>query len=246
MNIGICDDEENICLQMKQFVLKRAMPDEMYLFEGADELRAFLTGDKQLDILFLDIDLNTKQDGMSLAGEIKKTAIENGMGGMTLPLIIFVTGYPDRMREAFSVNAFHFLLKPVDEDEFRRVFDQARKTVDVVRSESESKVLELNNNGVTFTIKTGEIHYVESFGRKLVIHASGGDAEIYGKISDILKDLGEAFYQVHRSFVVNMNHIFDYSKQEITLDGGAKIPVSKYKRDDFVRAYAAFLGRVKI
>lgn len=246
MLIGICDDEENIRLLIQKYIASYSEDSEVFLFENPGDLRAFLTGDKQLDILFLDIDLNTKQDGMSLAGEIKKTAIENGMGGMTLPLIIFVTGYPDRMREAFSVNAFHFLLKPVDEDEFRRVFDQARKTVDVVRSESESRVLELNNNGVTFTIKIGEIHYVESFGRKLVIHASGGDAEIYGKISDIVKDLGEAFYQVHRSFVVNMNHIFDYSKQDITLDGGAKIPVSKYKRDDFVRAYAAFLGRVKI
>ena len=52
MKIGICDDEENIRLQLKNIVLKCYMPDEVYLFASADELHVFLSGDKQLDILF--------------------------------------------------------------------------------------------------------------------------------------------------------------------------------------------------
>ena len=43
----------------------------------------------------------------------------------SLPLLIFVTGYPEYMAKAFSVSAFQYLVKPIDEKEFEDVFARA-------------------------------------------------------------------------------------------------------------------------
>ena len=243
MHIGICDDEEYIRLLIRRYIEDDNRSDESYLFECPADVKKHLEGDRPLDVLFLDIDLNDTQDGMSLAKEIKKSAIDEGMGSMALPLIIFVTGYPERMQEAFSVRAFHFLIKPINEKVIKDILDQARKTVGVVLANHDNRTITFSNDGVTFSIRIADINYVESFGRKLIFHTKNQNTEVYGKVSDMAQKLGDSFYQVHRSYVVNMNCIFDYSKQGISLESGEKIPLSKYKHDEFVKAYAAFLGR---
>ena len=243
MHIGICDDEEYIRRLIRRYIEDDNQSDESYLFGCSTDVKRHLEGGRPLDVLFLDIDLKDTQDGMSLAKELKKNAIDEGMGSMTLPLIIFVTGYPDRMQEAFSVRAFHFLLKPVNEEVFKDILDQARKTVGVVLANHNNRTITFSNDGVTFSLRMADIDYVESLGRKLVFHTKSQTTEVYGKISDIAQEFGDSFYQIHRSYVVNMNRIFDYSKREVTLESGEKIPLSKYKHDEFVRAYAAFLGR---
>lgn len=242
MYIGICDDEEKVRLLLRQYIASADRADEIFEFENPDDVKRHLKKEKPLDILFLDIDLGDAEDGLSLAGELKRAAIEEGRGNMTLPLIIFVTGYPDRMSEAFNVSAFHFLLKPIEKKVFEKVLMKAKKAVEVILFESDDRVISCSSGGITFAVKTSDIFYVESFGRKLIFHTASGEREIYGKISDIAKELGNSFYPIHRSYVVNMAKILDYSRQEITLIDDEKIPMSKYKRADFIKVYAAFLG----
>lgn len=242
MNIGICDDDEGSRLLIKKCIEKENKNDEVNLFNNSIDVKQYFEN-RQLDILYLDIDLKDVQDGLSLAKELKEEAIKEGIGGITLPLIIFVTGYPERMLEAFSVTAYHFLVKPIDEEQFRSVLNKARKTVRYLLSNRSDRVLKLRNDGVTFTIKETDIYYIESFGRKLCFYTKNGDIESYGKISDKVNELGDAFYQSHRSFIVNMKYISDYSKNEISLESGMNIPLSKYKHDEFVKSYATFLRK---
>ena len=61
--------------------------------------------------------------GMELARHIR----EREETGRKRSIIIFVTGYREYMGEAFDVNAFHYLLKPLDEKKFAEVFARAWK-----------------------------------------------------------------------------------------------------------------------
>ena len=49
------------------------------------------------------------------------------------------------------------------------------------------------NNGVTYTLRNEDIDYIESLGRKLIIHLKNEGIETYGKISDIANELDDSF-----------------------------------------------------
>ena len=117
MNIAVCDDEENIRYLIKRLIEKQDASCRIMEFSSGEELLRFWEQEdrEQLDILFLDISMDGT-DGMETAEQIKdwKEEREEVLWG-SLPLLIFVTGYPEYMPKAFSVNAFQYLVKPVDE-----------------------------------------------------------------------------------------------------------------------------------
>lgn len=119
MNIAVCDDEENIRIYIKKLIEEQDVPCQVMEFSSGEELLRFWGGGQedreQLDILFLDISMDGT-DGMETAEQIRdwKEEREEVLWG-SLPLLIFVTGYPEYMPKAFSVNAFQYLVKPVDE-----------------------------------------------------------------------------------------------------------------------------------
>ena len=127
MNIAVCDDEENIRIYIKKLIEEQDVPCQVMEFSSGEELLRFWGQEdrEQLDILFLDISMDGT-DGMETAEQISawKEEREEPLWG-SLPLLIFVTGYPEYMAKAFSVSAFQYLVKPIDEKEFEDVFARA-------------------------------------------------------------------------------------------------------------------------
>ncbi len=97
------------------------------------------------------------------------------------------------------------------------------------------------SNGVTYAVREEDIYYIESLGRKLIIHLQDKEIEIYGKISGLEEELGKEFYLIHRSYVVNMSKILSYSKNEVVLQNGDKLPLSKYRFEMFREEYTEYL-----
>lgn len=126
MNIAICDDEENIRIYIRKLIQKQETFCKITEFSSGKELLEFQdeTTAEEIDILFLDISMGD-EDGMTVAKQLrcqmesKKEAVWG-----SLPLLIFVTGYPEYMQEAFSVNAFQYIVKPIQESNFEQVFAQ--------------------------------------------------------------------------------------------------------------------------
>ena len=55
---------------------------------------------------------------------------------------------------------------------------------------------------------------------------------------------GKGFFQIHQSYIINMNKIVRYDKTEIVLEGGYKVPVSRYKWKGFQEEYARYWSKV--
>lgn len=243
MNIGICDDDKGAREVIETYVKKSDATAKVYHFKDGDELISHLYKRKDIDILYLDIDLKTPQDGMALAVKLKERQINEGTGASALPLIIFATGYPERMPDAFAVRAFEYLLKPIDERKFALVFEQAKKAVLRAPKRSSDKKIFLNTNQQKIAMPLSKLIYIESRGRKLIFHAQNAEPEIYGTMSDAEKGLDDRFFCVHRSFILNMDFVSDYSHDGVRLTNAALIPLSKYKYKEFVRAYALYLEK---
>ena len=241
MIIGICDDESGVRLLVENYIRRVDSTHTVLHFKNGNEVLKYQKQSGNLDLLYLDIDLAGEPDGMEVAFKLKEERIKEGTALSALPLIIFITGFPERMHEAFSVHAFHFLIKPLDEYKFRMILMQATKAAQKIGDRVHDRnVLEIMVNGKIKRIPTEIIRYIESSGRKIKLHLTDHVIEYYGRISDAKNELNGSFCQIHRSFIVNMAYVFNYRRTVVELTDGTEIPMSKYKYGDFIKKYMVF------
>ena len=236
MRISICDDEAPTRAYLTSLIRAQDCPCEVVEYASASDCLADHRG---IDLLFLDIELNaTGPDGMGLARKIREQS------AVTQPVIIFVTGYERYVFDAFDVGAFQYLLKPVDEEKFAQVFARAVEQIEVGRVQPQlSHALTLQSAGTSRTVPLDNIYYIESSNHKVVLCLKDGAFSCYAKIRDLEAELGDQFFRVHKGYLVNLAYVEGYSKTELTLTNGEKLLISKYKYQDFVKAYLRFVKR---
>ncbi len=236
MRIAICDDEAPTRAYLTSLIRAQDCPCEVVEYASASDCLADHRG---IDLLFLDIELNaTGPDGMALARQIREQS------AVTQPVIIFVTGYERYVFDAFDVGAFQYLLKPVDEEKFAQVFARAVEQIEVGRVRPQlSHALTLQSAGTSRTVPLDNIYYIESSNHKVVLCLKDGAFSCYAKIRDLEAELGDQFFRVHKGYLVNLAYVEGYSKTELTLTNGEKLLISKYKYQDFVKAYLRFVKR---
>ena len=249
MNIVVCDDEENIRIYIKKLIEMQDADCKVMEFTSGRELLQFWQQEdrEQIDILFLDISMDGT-DGMEAAEQIRKWKEERGEAVWgSLPLLIFVTGYPEYMPKAFSVNAFQYLVKPIDEKEFEEVFAQAVREYRCleVKRNMEPKEILVRDGNVTRKVPADDIYYIESSNRKIILFMQGGEIECYGKIGELENELKEGFFRIHKGYLVNMKYVERYSRTEVFLKNGISLLISKYKYQDFIKAYLGYISEDK-
>ena len=74
-----------------------------------------------------------------------------------------------------------------------------------------------------------------------MLHLRDGKFAYYAKIRDLETELQNQFFRIHKGYLVNLSYVAGYSKTEVTLTNGEKLLLSKYKYQDFVKAYLHFL-----
>ena len=234
VKIAICDDEKNIRAYLSALVKKQGMECEITEYATAGD---YFADGVEHDILFLDIELEGSgqdMDGMRMARQIR------GMEDTKQPIIIFITGYEKYVYDAFDVGAFQYLLKPVDEQKFAGVFRRAAEQAAAYTGQ-DKKALMIQYGGTGKTIPLRDIYYMESQNHKIAVHMKDGVLEYYAKMSDLEEELQGQFCRVHKGYLINLSYVDEYNKTEVTLTNGDKLLISKYKYEDFVKAYLRFM-----
>ena len=234
IKIAICDDEANIRAYLSSLIGAQSCPCEIVEYASAGDC---LADHREIDLLFLDIELAPSgPDGMALARKIR----EQTSG--TQPVIIFVTGYERYVFDAFDVGAFQYLLKPVNEEKFAQVFARAVEQIKARREYPQrGRALTLHSANTSKTVPLDSICYIESSDHKVILHLRDGEFACYAKIRDLELKLQDRFFRIHKGYLVNLSYVDGYSKTEVTLTNGETLLLSKYKYQDFVRAYLRFL-----
>ena len=236
IRIAICDDEANIRAYLSSLIGAQSCPCEIVEYASAGDC---LADHREIDLLFLDIELapaGSGLDGMALARKIRERATG------TQPVIIFVTGYERYVFDAFDVGAFQYLLKPVDEEKFAQVFSRAVAQIGTAK-EKPGRVLTLQSANTSKTVPLDSIYYIESSNHKVELHLKDGEFACYAKIGDLELELQDQFFRIHKGYLVNLSYVAGYSKTEVTLTNGERLLLSKYKYQDFVKAYLHFLKK---
>jgi two-component system, LytTR family, response regulator len=122
MDVMIVDDEPGARRTLRECCARE--PDLNIIGEFGDARSALeAIRARPPHLLFLDIQIDT-QNGVALARALDPD---------TLPMIVFVTAHHDYALEAFEVSAVDYLLKPFDDERFRKTLARVRR-----RREAES------------------------------------------------------------------------------------------------------------
>ena len=233
MNIAICDDEKNIRELLEDKVKKLYPNAKIICFSSGEEL---LLLKEHIDILLLDIQM-PEIDGMETAVELRKK--DKNM------ILIFVTAAEEYVFQAFDVGAFHYIVKPINDERFAQILSKAVKELGPKREDNcknEDKYLMINSGGVHIRVMLEDIVYAEVFNRKIVIHKMDESIEYYGKMSDLEALAGDDFFRSHRAYLVNLKYVEKYDASTIYLEKGNVI-MAKQNYPEFVKKYMKFMQR---
>ncbi len=230
MRIAICDDEKEICNQLKKLVLKQRTDCEVFLFDSGKEL---LKSRQRYSVILMDIQM----EGMSGIETAKALRMKDENA-----VLIFVTALKEYVFEAFDVSAFHYLLKPVSGEKFCKVFESACREAEKREQEAEEQIF-FRTRTRSFTLLKRDILYVESRGRKVDIHTVKDCVTVYATMNGLQEQLGDNFYRCHRGYLVNLAHVAEYEPDKILLGGGETVFMARDKYGEFVKAYMRFLER---
>jgi len=231
IHISICDNEATVREDIAGILNNCSKNIEITQFSTGEEL---LEAKNSFHIHIIDIELDN-MSGIDVAKQIRLREKNK----RSKSIIIFVTGYREYMEDAFDVNAFHYLVKPIDEKKMSTVFKRALKEA-FARYNQEKQYVIVRYNGMQKKVLIKDIYYIESNNKKVVFHTKDGNIETYGKMDDWENELGDNFYRSHRCYLVNMEKITAYSVDTIDVVGGDSVIMARKKYPDFVKAYMRY------
>lgn len=236
MQIAICDDEKEIRDMFAEKIRRIYPKAELQQYQSGDEL---LSADQMPDILLLDIRMPGR-DGMETARELREKNREI--------VIIFISALEDFVFQAFDVGAFHYLVKPFDDQKFKEVLCRAleqirdRERTETTDGRRKKPRLVITAGGKHIAVRLEDIVYAEVFDRKVVIHTMDADIEYYGKMKELEKQAGDDFYRPHRAYLVNFSYIVKYDGSNIYLKRGQAL-MAKQNYREFVQRYLRYNQR---
>lgn len=231
MRILICDDDALMIEQLQKYIRnffeKKGVkcPELVYFSDG----ESLLADNGEKDILFLDIEM-PGMNGIYVGNELKKK--NNNI------IIFIVTSYSEYLDEAMRFHVFRYLSKPLDKQRF---FRNMKDAVDLYNTMTVKLPIE-TKQGV-HTLPASSIIAVEAQGRKVIVHTTSRDFESVHNMQYWLNLLPKnCFFQTHRSFIINFEHITDFDHTLIYMaDNQFHAYLTKRKYSKFKEAYLLYL-----
>ena len=217
-------DDEPLARKVLQEYLED-IPDITIALECSSAVEAIkYLKTNQVHIIFLDVNMPR------LSGFQMLDQLENA------PEVIFTTAYPEFAVDAFEVNAFDYLVKPISFDRFLKSCNRIVQHLEnEERAYSEDKpYIIIKENKRLYKVLMDNIHYAKAFGDYVRIFASDKTYITKDRLHNFGTNLPQNFLQVHRSFIVNLNHI-EYLEGNHLRIKGEKIPVSESYKTELLK-----------
>jgi two-component system, LytTR family, response regulator len=258
MDVIIVDDEPAARRTLRECCARE--PDLQVVGEYGDARTALAAiRAKPPHVLFLDIQIDS-QNGVVLARALDPDH---------LPLIVFVTAYHDYALEAFEVSAVDYLLKPFDDERFKKTIARVRRRREAENGAERSAVLNsvlaqiergaraasealpriLAESGSRMhMLDVGQVEVVESDRNYVKLTVGRETFHARSTLSQAEKSLdSQPLLRISRSCLVNMNHVREVSRTPrgdfiFVQTGGSTVTSSEGFRD----AVRQYLERLKL
>ena len=198
-------------------------------FRDGDEIAVKYRGG--YDLLLLDIEMQF-MDGMKAAEEIRKVDPE--------VIIVFVTNAPQYAIRGYAVDAFDYILKPVEYMAFSRRLDLVCQRLE----KRQARYLSISSQSGMSKVSTSDIYYIEISNHSLLFHTKKGLIRSTGSLRDLEEKLEPSgFFRSSKGYLVNLEYV-DRVEGEDAIVHGDRVQVSRAKHKGFLNALNHYLGEV--
>lgn len=257
----VIDDEPLALQQLAAYVRKIPFLDLVAECQSAIEARDIINNER-IDAIFVDINM-PDMNGMDFVRSLAAP-----------PLVVFTTAYSEYAVDGFKVDAVDYLLKPFGLDDFKRAamrvkhrYETEYSTAvgsagndanpdtpiqaseaspaahDACPADAESIFLKTEHRIVRVDI--ADIRYIEGMSEYLKVHIEGQRPIIMlFSMKKMEERLPSHFLRIHRSYIVNMRHVQEVTKNRIVMDADTYLPIGDMYKEP-LSAYLAdkYFGR---
>lgn len=239
------DDEPLALRQISGYISKIPFLDLVATFRSAVVAKEWL-GENETDLIFVDINM-PDMTGVEFVQSLDAKA-----------MVIFTTAYAEYAIEGFKLSAIDYLLKPFGLKDITRASEKAlslyellqlqkstqadTEANEVVPEEDDKNVISVHADRKTHIVKLANIVYLESAGEYVRLHLTDGTKLVtLFRLKNMENTLQSSqFMRVHRSYIVNLNHIAGYTKGRIFLSNEDYVPIG----ENYKEQVANYINRV--
>ena len=240
MNLSciVIDDEPLAVRQMESYIARIPFLTHLQSFDNAIDARQWLSEANSVDVIFVDINMP------ELTGVDFVRGLENHH------LVIFTTAYSEYAVEGFKLDAIDYLLKPFSFATFERAANKAHSVAELLALRNEANAeqnipiseqsadrecISIRADHKTTLVRYSNIIYLESAGEYIRLHLADGTKLVtLFRMKNMETELpADRFIRVHRSFIVNTEHITGYTKGRVFLTGEEYVPIGENYKETF-------------
>lgn len=241
IEILIVDDEQPARKKIKSLLeLEEGIASVFEADNGFDAVKVIRS--RKPDLVFLDIQM----PGMN------GFEVLEAVGEDIMPAVVFVTAYDSYAIDAFDIQAVDYLLKPFDQERFRRSLRRAlsriRESAD--RASVYTRLMDEIHRGKGclqrilvsvgsrhFFVPVSDILFLTSEDKYVKLHTAGEAFLVRGTMNRMEERLDPSnFVRIHRSTIVNIGWIREMQPKShgdyvILLKNDVKLTMSRRYRD---------------
>lgn len=167
--------------------------------------------ENDVSVFFLDIQLSG-MSGMTFAKKLR----ESGYKGH----LIFLTAFREYVFEGYQVHALNYLLKPITANLLKPCMDEIAKDLlgNTYVFRNKQEIVQIPYTDIL--VFTSNMHYVD------ILTSSKSFCQ-YTTLNNIIIYLPKEFIRCHRSYIVNMSHIYKIKGSTIVLSNNMKVPMGR-------------------
>lgn len=225
----IIDDEPIALEKLRKYVERTPSLTPVAVCSDAFEALSYLNSN-DVDLIITDINM-PDLNGLDFVRTLKHR-----------PIVIFITAYPQYAVEGYKVSAVDYLLKPYGFAEFteavgRAVESYAQRTAAAAVSgdsqQHDSLFIKVDYRYVRVALS--EIRFIKGFGEYLQIFVTGKTTPLVtlSSFATVKECLTDDFLQIHRSYIVNMNHVQEVERNRVVMDAENRLPVGESYKSSF-------------
>ena len=179
------------------------------------------------DLVFMDIQM-PGETGLQLLEKMNNP-----------PRTVFVTAYDEYAIKAFELNAYDYLMKPIDPERLSEVYNRLMEENKTPESVEKSQVLSdgdkvlIKDGDKVWFINVNDIRYFESEGNYVKVKFENFRPLILRSLNSLEERMDDKlFFRANRKFLINLNHIVNVESWfngglQIELSCGTKIEISR-------------------
>lgn len=226
LKVLIVDDEPLARMRLRGMLEACADPRVEVVAEASSSSQAELAlRDAACDLVLLDIQM-PGPDGLQLARTLR--------GQPVGPAVVFVTAHAEHALQAFELDAFDYLTKPVRRERLQAALARvaqrlseraaARQEPSLASEEEDRQFIVVSDRGRMSRVPVAEVLYLKAELKYLTLRTATQSLVLDGALADFEQRLGEKFLRVHRNALVAKSAVRELQRHAPVSEAAALDP----------------------